>query len=62
MSSSGIDLTVEIGMIQSPGEGYVADMAEEGEPLLIADAAMSICFAVIPFLAIRLRARPLQPT
>ena len=38
MSSSGIDFTVEIGMIQSPGDGYVADMAEEGEPLLIADA------------------------
>jgi RND family efflux transporter MFP subunit len=38
MSSSGIDLTVETGMIQAPGEGYVADMAEEGEPLLIADA------------------------
>ena len=26
------------GMIQEPGEGYVADMAEEGEPLLIEDA------------------------
>jgi len=38
MSSSGADATVELRMIQEPGEGYVADMAEEGEPLLIADA------------------------
>lgn len=38
MSSSGIDFTVETGMMQVLGEGYVADMAEEGEPLLIADA------------------------
>ena len=33
------DDTVKIGMLQSPGEGYVADMAEEGEPLLITDPA-----------------------
>lgn len=38
VSSSGEDATVETGMTQAPGEGYVADMAEEGEPLLIADA------------------------
>jgi RND family efflux transporter MFP subunit len=37
VSSEGADDTVEVGMIESPGEGYVADMAEEGEPLLIAD-------------------------
>jgi RND family efflux transporter MFP subunit len=37
MASSGYDETVRIGMTQAPGEGYVADMAEEGEPLLIAD-------------------------
>jgi GAF domain-containing protein/multidrug resistance efflux pump len=37
VSSKGEDGTVEVGMIQSPGEGYVADMAEEGEPLLIDD-------------------------
>lgn len=36
-SSSGYDATVEVGMVQAPGEGYVADMAEEGMPLLIAD-------------------------
>jgi RND family efflux transporter MFP subunit len=39
MSSSGVDPTVRVGMRQAVGEGYVADMAEEGEPLLIADAA-----------------------
>ena len=38
VSSSGEDDTVKIGGTQSPGEGYVADMAEEGEPLLITDA------------------------
>jgi transcriptional regulator with GAF, ATPase, and Fis domain len=38
MSSSGDDATVQPGMIQEPGEGYVADMAEEGEPVLIVDA------------------------
>ena len=38
VSSSGQDASVEVGMTQAPGEGYVADMAEEGEPLLIADA------------------------
>jgi multidrug resistance efflux pump/transcriptional regulator with GAF, ATPase, and Fis domain len=37
MSSCGDDGTVEVGMIQSAGEGYVADMAELGEPLLIDD-------------------------
>ena len=38
MSTSGTDSTVEPGMTMAPGDGYVADMAEEGEPLLIADA------------------------
>ncbi len=36
MSSSGQDDTVQLRMIQEPGEGYVADMADVGEPLLIA--------------------------
>lgn len=39
VASSGEDATVQSGMTQAPGEGYVADMAEEGEPLLIADAS-----------------------
>ncbi len=38
MSSSGADASVQLRMVQEPGEGYVADMAEEGEPLLIVDA------------------------
>ena len=38
VSSRGFDPTVHSGMMQRPGEGYVADMAEEGEPLLIADS------------------------
>ena len=37
VSSHGDDATVEAGMTQAPGEGYVADMAEEGDPLLIDD-------------------------
>jgi multidrug resistance efflux pump/transcriptional regulator with GAF, ATPase, and Fis domain len=37
VSSEGADDTVEVGVIEAPGEGYVADMAEEGEPLLIVD-------------------------
>lgn len=37
VSSEGADDTVEVGATEAPGEGYVADMAEEGEPLLIAD-------------------------
>lgn len=37
VSSSGADATVELGMAQAPGEGYVADMGEEGEALLIDD-------------------------
>jgi len=36
-STDGQDATVEAGMTQAAGEGYVADMAEEGEPLLISD-------------------------
>jgi RND family efflux transporter MFP subunit len=38
ISTQGEDATVEAGMTQAPGEGYVADAAEEGEALLIADA------------------------
>ena len=37
VSNSGTDATVELGAAQAPGGGYVADMAEEGEPLLIDD-------------------------
>jgi RND family efflux transporter MFP subunit len=37
VSTHGEDATVEVGMTQAPGEGYVADMAEEGDGLLIAD-------------------------
>lgn len=37
MSRYGTDETVEVGSVQKPGEGYVADMAEEGDPLLISD-------------------------
>lgn len=37
VATQGEDATVEVGMTQAPGEGYVADMAEEGEPLLIDD-------------------------
>jgi RND family efflux transporter MFP subunit len=35
MSRFGEDNTVEVGSVQKPGEGYVADMAEEGVPVLI---------------------------
>ncbi len=38
LSSCGEDSTVEVEMMQAAGEGYVADMAETGEPLLIDDA------------------------
>ena len=38
VSTHGEDATVEVGMTQATGEGYVADMAEEGEALLISDA------------------------
>jgi multidrug resistance efflux pump/GAF domain-containing protein len=37
MSTNGADPTVEVGMTQLPGQGYVAEMAEEGQTLLIAD-------------------------
>lgn len=37
VASHGEDVTAELGMTQSAGEGYVGDMAEEGEPLLIND-------------------------
>jgi len=37
VSSEGADDTVAVGTTEAPGEGYVADMAEEGEPVLIAD-------------------------
>lgn len=35
VAGDGADDTVELGMIEAPGQGYVADMAEVGEPLLI---------------------------
>ncbi len=38
MASGGEDATVQQGITQAPGRGYVADMAEEGEALLIDDA------------------------
>lgn len=37
MSRAGEDETVKVGSVQKPGEGYVADMAEEGDPLIIDD-------------------------
>ena len=37
VAGEGADDTVELGLVEAPGEGYVADMAEEGEPLLIDD-------------------------
>ena len=37
VAAEGADDTVELGMVEAPGEGYVADMAEDGEPLLIDD-------------------------
>jgi len=37
ISTYGEDATVEVGDVQSPGQGYVGDMAEDGEPLLIDD-------------------------
>jgi len=37
VSSHGLDGTIEVGMTQAPGEGYVADMAEDGDPVLIDD-------------------------
>jgi RND family efflux transporter MFP subunit len=39
MATSGADATVETGVTQTAGEGYVGDMAEEGDPLLIDDAS-----------------------
>lgn len=38
MASSGHDATVTPQMSVRPGDSYVADMAEEGEPLLLDDA------------------------
>jgi RND family efflux transporter MFP subunit len=38
VSSAGEDATVQVGSTQAAGEGYVGDMAEEGEPLLIDDS------------------------
>lgn len=38
MSRFGEDPTLEVGSVQKPGEGYVADMAEEGDPIVIGDA------------------------
>jgi len=39
VSTYGADATVEVGTSQASNQGYVADMAEEGEPLLIDDPA-----------------------
>ena len=38
MATAGTDATVGIGTSQRAGEGYVANMAEEGAPLTISDA------------------------
>ncbi len=38
MSTAGHDPTIEVGAKEAPGEGYVADMAESGQPLRITDA------------------------
>ncbi|HSY34447.1 MAG TPA: efflux RND transporter periplasmic adaptor subunit [Acidobacteriaceae bacterium] len=38
MAGHGEDATVDVGTVQTADEGYVAAMAEEGEPLLIDDA------------------------
>ncbi|HUB53214.1 MAG TPA: GAF domain-containing protein [Terracidiphilus sp.] len=37
VSREGEDDSIAVGSTEAPGEGYVADMAEEGEPLIIAD-------------------------
>lgn len=37
-ATAGVDPTVSVGLMQKAGEGYVADMAEEGAPLTISDA------------------------
>jgi multidrug resistance efflux pump len=37
MSRAGEDETMAVGSVQAPGNGYVADMAEEGDPLIIDD-------------------------
>ncbi len=39
MAAHGEDATVEVGAIQEPEGGYVAAMAEDGDPLLISDPA-----------------------
>jgi GAF domain-containing protein len=39
VSAWGEDATAEVGATEDAGEGYVGDMAEEGEPLLINDPA-----------------------
>jgi GAF domain-containing protein len=39
VSTWGEDETADVGIIEEPGEGYVADMAEEGAALLIDDPA-----------------------
>jgi RND family efflux transporter MFP subunit len=38
LSAWGEDATAEVGATEDAGEGYVGDMAEEGTPLLIAEA------------------------
>jgi transcriptional regulator with GAF, ATPase, and Fis domain len=39
IATSGADATVDVGDTQGVGQGYVGDMAEEGEPLLIDNPA-----------------------
>lgn len=38
MATAGVDETVSVGMSQRAGEGYVADMAEEGMAMTISDS------------------------
>src|SRR5260370_38669281 len=39
VSSEGFDPTVKVGMAQKPGEGIAGDISDNGEPVLIDDAA-----------------------
>jgi RND family efflux transporter MFP subunit len=39
VSSAGYDPTIEVGMAQKPGEGIAGDISDNGEPVLIDDAA-----------------------
>jgi RND family efflux transporter MFP subunit len=37
VSNAGLDPTVELGMVQRPGEGIAGDISDNGEPVLIDD-------------------------